>query len=429
MTSIVGFGYPKNGSEDEKASYNQEIVDLIEKTTLKYNTQGPRVPNWTLGMEIVIDKFGHDLHILGEKTQLVNESNFDAKEVEKAYKIIRDIEVDISNRDGDYRKRYWNVSDDALLISPTPVFDKLISEDIELKNNSNPRQLFAEVVASKKIIGSAIKSGMSYEQALNIEPLSENETVILFFHGGGFYLESPGTNRGAALEISEETGYRVMLPDYRYAPVNPFPASIYDGYLFYKFLTIQGFKPKNIIIMGDSAGGNWCLCNMQILKESGQEQPKAAVLLSPWCDLSFSTDSWKRNVGIDFIPVPDFNSVLCDARIYTAPGKPFDESVKEMLRHPLVSPIHGNYNGCAPMYIQSGEVELLVDDIDKLAEKIGAKEVYIKGSEHPGIDTKDRNIYEKYAGMVHIFFHFEESEEKKAAIKGIGNYLRNLDSN
>ncbi|OLY77950.1 Esterase [Smittium mucronatum] len=178
--------------------------------------------------------------------------------------------------------------------------------------------------------------------------------------------------------------------------------------------------------MGDSAGGNLCLCLLQMLKSLNLTQPKAAILFSPWCDLSFTSDSWKRNIPYDFIPVPNFDDVLCDNRMYVAPGKKFEE-VKKMLGHPLISPLHGDYEGCAPMYIQSGEVELLVDDIDALAKKLGAHETYIKGRSHPGIShSSDKVIYEKYAGMVHIFFLFDMADEKHAAIKGVGNYVRSL---
>ncbi|PVU99230.1 hypothetical protein BB559_000879 [Furculomyces boomerangus] len=421
MTNVPDFDISKNKTEEEK------LADLISKSTLKFYTEGPTVPNWSLGLQIRIDRIIENLKGLSENAHLINEDNFDAKIVEKSFQKSRSNQTDISNKGGSYRTRYWPVEGEKVLTSPHKECDELSRQDNELASSGNPRQLFTEIVASDQILENAAKNGVDEEEALSIKPLHKNEIVMVFYHGGGFYLECPGTNRGAALDISKETGYRVFLPDYRYAPVYPFPTSIYDGFLFFQYLLTQGFKAENIIIMGDSAGGNLSLNVMQFLKGMNATQPKAAILLSPWCDLSFTSDSWKRNIGKDFIPVPHFDRVTCDARMYVAPGKPYDDKLREMLRNPLVSPLHADYEGCAPMYIQGGEVELLVDDIDNLAKKVGAKEVFIKGRDHPGIiHSGDRNIYEKYAGMVHIFFLFDEADEKHAAIKGIGNYVRSL---
>lgn len=54
--------------------------------------------------------------------------------------------------------------------------------------------------------------------------------------------------------------------------------------------------PEDIIVAGDSAGGGLCLTLMQYLRDAGLPQVGAAYLLSPWCDLTTSFESWNRNV-------------------------------------------------------------------------------------------------------------------------------------
>jgi acetyl esterase/lipase len=57
-----------------------------------------------------------------------------------------------------------------------------------------------------------------------------------------------------------------------------------------------GIAPEEIIVAGDSAGGGLCLTLMQYLRDAGLPQVGAAYLLSPWCDLTTSFESWNRNV-------------------------------------------------------------------------------------------------------------------------------------
>ncbi|OMJ16049.1 Monoterpene epsilon-lactone hydrolase [Smittium culicis] len=426
MSDIIGYGYPTEGPAERQEEYNRIMKEVTEKATESYHKNGPLVHNWSLEMQVAIERIREELDFMLPHNPLLNESNFDAHMLDRAFQKMRSLESDISSKGGQYRKRFWKVENEAIVSSADPVFDHLVQEDRDLIGKSTPRELFTEIVASQEFLDSQKENGIDEETALSIKPLHSDEIIIVWYHGGGFYLECPGTNRSAALDISKETGYRLFLPDYRYMPVHPFPTPIYDGLTFFRYLVEAGFKPGNIIIAGDSAGGNLCLTIMQNLKKLNLSQPRAAILFSPWCDLSFTSDSWKRNVDFDFIPVPHFDRVTCDCRMYVAPGKKYDEKVREMLNHPLVSPLHGDYDGCAPMYIQSGEVELLVDDIDALAKKLGAKEVFIQGKDHPGIEPNQRVVYEKYAGMVHIFFLFDIPDEKYAAIKGVGNYVRSL---
>jgi acetyl esterase/lipase len=72
--------------------------------------------------------------------------------------------------------------------------------------------------------------------------------------------------------------------NYRLAPETKFPGALYDVVQSYLYLIDPNEKhrldPKNIIVMGDSAGGGLCLAMMLYLRDHELPQPEGAVLLS-----------------------------------------------------------------------------------------------------------------------------------------------------
>ncbi|OLY77951.1 hypothetical protein AYI68_g8011 [Smittium mucronatum] len=210
MSVFADSAFPKNGTAQEKAEYQKFTDNIIDETTKSYNKDGPRVPNWSLDMQITIDRIKCISKLSMPHGHQFTEDNFDALEAEKILLRFRQSESDISNKGGEYRKRFWSINDPSILVSPDSVFKPLVDEDLKSISDSNPRQLFSEVVASQAIIDSWEKKGTDVDSVLGIKPLREDEVIMVFYHGGGFYLECPGTNRTAALEISIETGNRVF---------------------------------------------------------------------------------------------------------------------------------------------------------------------------------------------------------------------------
>ncbi|KAG0350419.1 hypothetical protein BGZ54_003832, partial [Gamsiella multidivaricata] len=93
------------------------------------------------------------------------------------------------------------------------------------------------------------------------EKHAEGRTV-LYLHGGGYILGSILTHRWASASMARLGGAKVFAIDYRLAPDSPFPAAIVDSLAAYLYLlhppADSGFAPvdpKNLVIMGDSAGG------------------------------------------------------------------------------------------------------------------------------------------------------------------------------
>ncbi len=94
------------------------------------------------------------------------------------------------------------------------------------------------------------------------------EHAILYLHGGGYTICSPATHRNLAGRIAKVTQAYTLIPDYRLAPENPFPAALEDTLACWDWLIAQGYQAENISAGGDSAGGGVI--------------PLAAGLPSPW---------------------------------------------------------------------------------------------------------------------------------------------------
>src|SRR5260370_12495989 len=83
--------------------------------------------------------------------------------------------------------------------------------------------------------------------------------LIIFYHGGGFFLGSSRTHRVIASNLARVAGSAVLVPDYRLAPENPAPAAHDDAFAVYQWALKQGYASDKVALSGDSVGGNLAL--------------------------------------------------------------------------------------------------------------------------------------------------------------------------
>lgn len=223
--------------------------------------------------------------------------------------------------------------------------------------------------------------------------------ALLYLHGGGYALCSPSMYRDLTSRISAASRMKVYVLDYRLAPKHPFPAALEDSLGAYQHLLDEGLAPHKICIAGDSAGGGLTLATLLSLRDKERPLPKAAVLLSPWVDLTCECDSIIANAPYDYLPIDSLPKM---ARLYT------DES---NLREPLISPLFADLHDLPPLLVQSGGAEMLLSENLKLVEN--ARQAGV----HVSLEVKD--------GMFHVWQAFARFlPEGRAAIASVGNFLR-----
>jgi epsilon-lactone hydrolase len=223
--------------------------------------------------------------------------------------------------------------------------------------------------------------------------------VILYLHGGGYGYCSADTHRSLAASIMNESGVRVLLPEYRLAPEHPFPAAIEDTITIYRWLLTQGYDSSNIIFAGDSAGGGLSVAATLVLRDQYEPLPAALVCLSPWVDLTSSGESYRKNSEKD--PYLRNDLVRKTAQHY-AGGESFDNH--------LISPVFADLCGLPQMFIQVGSIEILLSDAQLLTAK----------ARQAGVEVQ----LKIWKGMWHVWQISDRLTEAKQAVKEIGNFIQ-----
>lgn len=236
--------------------------------------------------------------------------------------------------------------------------------------------------------------------ALWIDVNARNQRVILFLHGGAFNIGSIESHKEYAARLGQVAAANVLLIDYRLAPEHPFPAALDDAVAAYQWLGVQGYKPTNITIAGDSAGGGLALSTAMRLRDSDHPMPACLCLMSPWTDLTMSGDSVKDNAKTDIMLNPLWTRQL--AHNYAGP---------DGLANPLASPHFGDYNGLPPIITHAADDEILLSDARRMTQN----------AIQAGVDA----TLEEFSGVWHIWHtHGGFMPESKQAMKKMGDFIQ-----
>ncbi|MEJ0018913.1 MAG: alpha/beta hydrolase [Acetobacteraceae bacterium] len=197
-------------------------------------------------------------------------------------------------------------------------------------------------------------------------PDADPDTVVLYLHGGGYVIGSLDSHRHLVAEIGRAARARMLAVDYRLAPEHPFPAAVDDALAAYRFLLARGVRPERIAVAGDSAGGGLAVATMVAIRDAGLPQPACGWPISPWVDMEAIGDSMTGKAASD--PTVQKPGILDMARQYLNGADP---------RSPLAAPLYADLRGLAPLLIQVGAAETLLDDAIRLAQVAGAADVAV----------------------------------------------------
>ncbi len=184
--------------------------------------------------------------------------------------------------------------------------------------------------------------------------------VILYLHGGGFIAGSPRTHTAMLARLSRLARVEVCAPWWRLAPEHPFPAGLDDATSAFHALMDRGYAAKDIILGGDSAGGNLVLSLLASLTQQGHT-PCATFALSPFTDFRFSGASFQENAKSDVLLPAARAAEIADW--YLAGHDPDD---------PRAAPLNARYDAPPPVYLQYSDSEILRDDSRRMAAHLRA---------------------------------------------------------
>ncbi|KAI0547515.1 FAD/NAD(P)-binding domain-containing protein [Xylaria curta] len=223
-----------------------------------------------------------------------------------------------------------------------------------------------DVVIRSELIGTTWTPAQPLPAALT----SRRTTVALHFHGGAFVI---GDGR------DHDTGYlartlvrymgctHVCTPQYRLSSRRggQFPAALQDALTSYLHLVRElGIPASQLILSGDSAGGNLVLGLLRYISVYGQEldipAPAAVALWSPWTDVSAALDA-TMHMKLS----PNYTSDYLNANFARWGASTVSGNGAIDVSSPYLSPLHHPFKMSTeiPMFINGGESEVLCDDI------------------------------------------------------------------
>lgn len=283
-------------------------------------------------------------------------------------------------------------NEDILFLTKFLRFITEYSANVNLKQHPIPENVKIEDV---------VADGVPAEW--QVIPEAKDDRVLLYFHGGGMIILSPKSHRLLTIEIAKLTKMRVLSVAYRRAPEHPHPAPLEDCVKAYHWLLSKGFKPKNIVIAGDSAGGNLTLTTLIKLRDEGSPLPAGAVVIAPHTDHTANSKTIYENAETD--PILGDIGVFWWSPVFLAGADPTD---------PLISPVFADLSGLPPILIQVSTSEMLYDNSTRLLERAKAA----------GVDA----TLQEWKDTIHVFqgFGLHDLPEAREALNKIGEFIQSL---
>src|SRR5437588_160195 len=197
-------------------------------------------------------------------------------------------------------------------------------------------------------------------------PNAARDAALIWLHGGGYVIGSLVSHRHLVSEAGRAARIWALALDYRLAPEHPFPAAVEDAVAGYRYLLARGIAPGRIAIGGDSAGGGLVVAAMVAIRDTGLPQPGCGWCISPWIDMEAIGETMDSKSAAD--PMVQRAGILEMAGHYLNGADP---------RSPLAAPLYADLAGLAPLLIQVGAAETLLDDALRLAKLAGAADVRV----------------------------------------------------
>lgn len=227
--------------------------------------------------------------------------------------------------------------------------------------------------------------------------------LLVYLHGGAFFLGSLDTHDHVARALAKETGHKVISVGYRLAPEAAFPAGLDDCYGVVRWAAEQGtslgWDGKNLAIAGDSSGGNLVAAVAARAHDDGFDRITHQVLFYPSLDLDFDVDryaSLRENAegfGLETAGLKPFNSFYLENG-----ADPAD---------PLVSPIkRDDLAGLPAALIITAEHDPLRDEGELYGQRLAEAGVVATVSRYAGAN---HGFVQNFSWIPEFYRAFEEA--------------------
>lgn len=238
--------------------------------------------------------------------------------------------------------------------------------------------------------------------ALAYRPVGSDERLptLLFLHGGGCVTLRPEDFDATSRWLAHSASANVIVPAYRQAPEDPFPAPLEDCFAVYSALVGEDERVVGngqLAVAGDSAGGYLAAAVCLEARNTNLVQPDLQVLIYPMLDMASKTPSRVgRSYFISDDALAGVIDIHCGAHILD----------------PRASPLRAeDVSGLARAVV-------ITTDLDPLEDEAIA---YVTRLRLAG----NAASHFSYQGMIHGFFSFGGIiDEGNAAVQHVAGLLR-----
>jgi acetyl esterase len=228
--------------------------------------------------------------------------------------------------------------------------------------------------------------------------------VLVYFHGGGFYLGNIESDDGPCREIANKAGCIVVSVDYRLAPEHKFPAAVEDCYAATRWAaenaSALGGDSLRIAVQGSSAGGNMAAGVALMARDRGYPPLMHQILLCPVLNYAFDTPSYQENAD-GYILTRESMMRMWNLYLQTeADGT-----------NPYASPLQASdLRGLPPAWVVTAEYDPLRDEGEAYAARLREAGVSV--------------VSQREEGGIHALLPPEKDEAPFQYLAQLINYLR-----
>lgn len=231
----------------------------------------------------------------------------------------------------------------------------------------------------------------------------ENLPVILFYHGGGFAVLGVESYDYVCRRLCKMNHCVVVSVDYRLAPEHTFPAAHEDAFRALEWTRRNIAKyhanPEDLILAGDSAGGNLAACMAHLCKKKNIPV-KAQILVYPWIDGKINSSSIDRNGAAYFLTK--------EALFWYQ--KQYAPNIEDRLKPELSPCYEKDFSGLAPAFVLTAELDPLLDEGRLYYEQLKS--------------AGNQAMYKEYPQLIHGFFNMPKlSKDAMQAYRDIQAFI------
>lgn len=228
---------------------------------------------------------------------------------------------------------------------------------------------------------------------------------IVWLHGGAWSAGSPDSHRSLTAMLAQISGASVLVPDYRLAPENKFPAGLNDCTKALAWAAVHGpdkdERAETLTLVGDSAGGNLAAATtLQTIAIGGRVPDRLAIIAG-----TLDNAPNPERVGLDD-PICTTETLEVSTVGYLKEG--------DLATDPRVSPVYASEEALRqfpPTLIQVSSTEALLFDSKRFARRLEDAGIRVNLSIWPGLP----HVWHAFLNLL---------PEAKQAVQEISDFLK-----